>query len=338
MMVSLSVFLALTMSVSGGSRNAGPVSAVAEAVKETHLHSTLTPMWRTSVISATDNVEQDLRSFWVGIRNADSIPRIACISVGGYGIYIDSKTESFGGMLWAATAHGCDPNSHLRKLVLPGETFYEHAVINFSKVPRKPMILTVSLVGYDFGSLKEEVDLEDASRIDLRWSNQTSHDSLGIDLLGKGSDTEALQSGVDERNEPSSNVLGAKSSTWSPSVLRAGNEYQVGGSWRYWVGVKNNSGVAQAILWPSITHEIVHDGKADRSDEVSAIGGLPRAFLVLPGQTFFRMKVIDAGSVSKPGPAELMLRVSVTEATMTQSAAVSQKHIDLEWTETLQVK
>ena len=95
--------------------------------------------------------------------------------------------------------------------------------------------------------------------------------------------------------------------------------------------------MARVVLWPRIDHQLVHDGEVSRIDEVPEVTGLPRALLVPPGQTLFRMKLIDAGVRSKSGQSELILRVFITEASMRQSVAVSQKRVELEWKQSLHV-
>ncbi len=339
--VTLVLLLGLAMNVHETSGNATSVMTAQAPNQESR--SPRTAMWVSSVISAADNKEPALKSYWIGIRNIDAVPRIACIGIGSWDVYIDSKTEAIGGMLWGMGSHMCDPDSHLRRLVLPGETFYQYAVVNMSKAPHKPKALfRVFLTVYDLGTLEEGVYLEGAAKIDLESSIQIDLDRTNErpdspDSRTRESDTEALQSGTGEQDVSKSGTSDARGGTWSLSVLPPREKRLLGGTWRYWVGVKNNSSEAQVILWPIMNHELGSDGDVDRSDEASEITGFPRPFFVLPGQTFFRTKVIDARNVSGAGPAELLLRVSVTEATLMQSTAVAQKHIDLEWRETLQV-
>lgn len=301
------------------------VSVVAN-VQESDTPKESLSVWSISLLRDDDTSYQ---SYWIGVQNLDTVPRVICIESVWFRVYGEPPSPSYGGMTWFSIANTCGPTSSKRHLINPRQTLFERVVINFDEIPsQEETSLKFSLFGYDYGPMKGDLDAEqEVSDVELSWSGIISDVPLERPLPDSGKAIGPPRAGKPFDKQTPGSVA---RDSWSPVVIRDGIE---GEAWKYWVGVKNMGSVARTILSPNISYEVTQeentyrDGEVERDEERN----IRRIFLVLPGETLFTKKYVSAGGTSLPTSASLSVEIALDEVTLDLYKVVSKERKQLNW-------
>ena len=318
----LGITLTVHPGVEGGrSRHSSGLPSFSQAVRVPASEA-----WSFSVLKQ-QKFEAPVPGYWVGIKNVSSAARVVCLRGLHYGIVRRARLDPVAGMAWPRLSHACDRDSQLRRVVLPGETYYEYARIDDNEDFGGSATTSFFLYGCDFGGVEEEYAAGNCDRVRLDWSGPGATGLSEAPEFGRNELSEAQPS---SSHRPISGPLERRDSRWSLVVRTAQAQHKAEGVWRYWVGVRNDLETAQTVATPAISHELKGDGGVENEPDMADLStALRNTFLVLPGQTLFTMKKIAVRRLT--GRVQLTLRVSVTEVSPSGWKLVPRRAVSVEW-------